>query len=562
MSFLIAYMFRGGHDSGESSGGWKPEQNFTHPSIDYDFTNPGVLFRNSHIYYTPSDDSITEQIMKAVKQSSISIDITPIANETYLNQLLQSIASNRNKSYNNQSYGVIFDANELKNNRLKYTLRMIGYSMTNYVNRLFPVKYYPGPASDPFPYTDYFCPIQLLINNAFADRLKPNDKKLDLLSFKAFRYPFPKYKDGGNTDQVFSRQDMIAFGIIIGYVILCPLIVKRITDEKATKAKEMLKMIGMSDWVFWGSHFISYFIVMLLQSVIFVLFYCIGLGGDPLIYYSDDFLFFAILVIYSAQSIMFCMTITTVFNRPVLAVVVTVVVWIVSYAAPIGILNPMFHENMDVFGSNPSRVATALFLPNMGLAWSLSILGQFEVLGVGANWSSLYRQTPLYGSLTLGIVMLLMLISCFMYGILIWYLDNVWPFQYGVPKPIYFPFTSSYWFPSKHHDIEDRNKTPNNDVVIDTRNFDKEPESVVTIGIKNLRKEFGGYKVAVDDLSLNIYDRQITVLLGHNGAGKTTTMNMITGIYGSTSGTIHVDGYNIKTETNKARRSIGLCPQV
>ena len=36
-------------------------------------------------------------------------------------------------------------------------------------------------------------------------------------------------------------------------------------------------------------------------------------------------------------------------------------------------------------------------------------------------------------------------------------------------------------------------------------------------------------KVAVKDLTLNLYEGHITVLLGHNGAGKTTTMSMLTG---------------------------------
>jgi ATP-binding cassette subfamily A (ABC1) protein 3 len=35
--------------------------------------------------------------------------------------------------------------------------------------------------------------------------------------------------------------------------------------------------------------------------------------------------------------------------------------------------------------------------------------------------------------------------------------------------------------------------------------------------------------VAVKDTSLNIFQGQITALLGHNGAGKTTTMSMLTG---------------------------------
>ena len=37
-------------------------------------------------------------------------------------------------------------------------------------------------------------------------------------------------------------------------------------------------------------------------------------------------------------------------------------------------------------------------------------------------------------------------------------------------------------------------------------------------------------------VNLNIYEGQITALLGHNGAGKTTLINMMTGIMPVTSG--------------------------
>ena len=36
-------------------------------------------------------------------------------------------------------------------------------------------------------------------------------------------------------------------------------------------------------------------------------------------------------------------------------------------------------------------------------------------------------------------------------------------------------------------------------------------------------------RVAVDGLNLNMYEGQITALLGHNGAGKTTTISLLTG---------------------------------
>ena len=62
-------------------------------------------------------------------------------------------------------------------------------------------------------------------------------------------------------------------------------------------------------------------------------------------------------------------------------------------------------------------------------------------------------------------------------------------------------------------------------------------------------------------MTLNMYEGQITVLLGHNGAGKTTTMSMLTGFFPPTSGTALVNGYDITTNISGVRQSLGLCPQ-
>ena len=55
--------------------------------------------------------------------------------------------------------------------------------------------------------------------------------------------------------------------------------------------------------------------------------------------------------------------------------------------------------------------------------------------------------------------------------------------------------------------------------------FQDDPEnSLEAIQIKNLTKVFSNGKLAVTNLSLNLYEGQILSFLGHNGAGKTTTM--------------------------------------
>lgn len=99
------------------------------------------------------------------------------------------------------------------------------------------------------------------------------------------------------------------------------------------------------------------------------------------------------------------------------------------------------------------------------------------------------------------------------------------------------------------------------EVQFDKKNFEKEPTNLFAgIQIRKLRKKFGS-KVVVRDISLNMYEDQITVLLGHNGAGKTTTVSMLIGLIEPSSGTAYVGGYNIRTQMTNARESLGICPQ-
>ena len=50
----------------------------------------------------------------------------------------------------------------------------------------------------------------------------------------------------------------------------------------------------------------------------------------------------------------------------------------------------------------------------------------------------------------------MMMVDSVLYGVMMWYIEAVFPGQYGVPKPFYFFLTSSYWTgkpssPLRHH---------------------------------------------------------------------------------------------------------------
>ena len=74
----------------------------------------------------------------------------------------------------------------------------------------------------------------------------------------------------------------------------------------------------------------------------------------------------------------------------------------------------------------------------------------------------------------------------------------------------------------------------------------------IVLKIENLGISFGGLK-AVQNLNLEIKEKQLYGLVGPNGAGKTTVFNMITGVYKPTTGTFYLCGENL---TGKSQETI------
>ena len=62
--------------------------------------------------------------------------------------------------------------------------------------------------------------------------------------------------------------------------------------------------------------------------------------------------------------------------------------------------------------------------------------------------------------------------------------------------------------------------------------------------VENMTMQFGGV-VAVNNLSLDVFQGEIVALIGPNGAGKTTAFNVITGVYEPTNGRVQFNGETI-----------------
>jgi sodium transport system ATP-binding protein len=79
------------------------------------------------------------------------------------------------------------------------------------------------------------------------------------------------------------------------------------------------------------------------------------------------------------------------------------------------------------------------------------------------------------------------------------------------------------------------------------------------IVVKNLRKSFGDVQ-AVNGVSFEARDGEITGLLGPNGAGKTTTLRMLYSLLPPDDGEILIDGLDPTRDAMAIKRTLGVVP--
>jgi ABC-type sugar transport system ATPase subunit len=77
------------------------------------------------------------------------------------------------------------------------------------------------------------------------------------------------------------------------------------------------------------------------------------------------------------------------------------------------------------------------------------------------------------------------------------------------------------------------------------------------ISVENVTKRFGRI-IAVDDVSLDVYEGEIFALVGDNGAGKSTLMNVLSGVHSPTEGQVYVDGEPVSFSNPSDARASGI----
>ena len=80
------------------------------------------------------------------------------------------------------------------------------------------------------------------------------------------------------------------------------------------------------------------------------------------------------------------------------------------------------------------------------------------------------------------------------------------------------------------------------------------------IELEHVTKHYGGIP-ALRDVSLHVPKGQTVGLLGRNGAGKTTALNLMTGYFPPTEGTVRIGGKDMLADPRACKRMIGYLPE-
>ncbi|XP_077499685.1 phospholipid-transporting ATPase ABCA1-like isoform X2 [Amblyomma americanum] len=367
------------------------------------------------------------------------------------------------------------------------------------------------------------------------------------------QFPYPCYI----FDQfIVTIAESFPMFMVLSWVYSFAMLIKSIVREKELRLKEVMRVMGLGSGVLWLSWFIDAFGFMLLSSLLLT---CILKFGQVLDH-SDPGVIFVFLACFGASIVCKAFLVAALFSRANIAAAAGGILFFTCYLP-----YPFVKQWKDHL--NIHHKSAISLVPNVAFGLGCSYFAHFEEEGVGVHWHNLLKGGLPPDTFSIAHIMGLLLLDAVLYFVLAWYIEAVFPGQYGVPKPWYFFVTKSYWCGASQLDSPRKSawESCNGTASLNgkTEDMEEEPHNLpLGVRILKLTKVYAGAdRAAVNELSLNFYEGQITSFLGHNGAGKTTTISILTGLYPPTQGTAEIYGRDIRLEMDIIRESLGTCPQ-
>ncbi|XP_031417198.1 ATP-binding cassette sub-family A member 5 [Clupea harengus] len=345
---------------------------------------------------------------------------------------------------------------------------------------------------------------------------------------------------------------LISIYLVLAFTPFVSFLIVNVAAEKEHRLKDTMSMMGLYDSAFWLSWGLLYAALVTTMSILMaVISTC-----TSLFYHSNFLVIFLLIFLYGISSIFFSFMLTPLFKKPKFASTVGSMLTVVF-----GCLS-LFTVLMRDF---PQWLVWLLCLLSPS-AFSIGIaqVVYLEAQGDGAIFSTLTN-----GPHALYVPLLMLFLDCILYLLLAVYLDQVLPGEFGMRRSIIYFLKPSYWSQRRKHYVEVSSvyEAEVNGATMGDESIEPvSPEFKKAIRINNIRKVYKETDSTVEALrgfTFDIYEGQITALLGHSGAGKSTLMNILCGICPPTEGSATIYGTPVAeiAEGAEMKQLVGICPQ-
>ncbi|CAF2158208.1 unnamed protein product [Rotaria magnacalcarata] len=333
-----------------------------------------------------------------------------------------------------------------------------------------------------------------------------------------------------------TRWSFILMEILLSiiYLLFYLIITNLIIEENNKKIKEILKLIYIQPIMNYLSYAFIYFIQLSFTTFSIIGLWKISIGGWTIFEYVSSEILISFFTLINFQLISYSILMGQLFESFSRLFIKTIIIWVIMNILSFRELNQIYQIILCL---NPYFsfifILRHLFIYERSMNY------------VHLN-RKLYRWSP-----NLFHLFLIIFLSIPFYWIFIWYFEKIFPGEYGIGLTWKYPFSLNYWksilLNKSFESLSEQSEYNQSKIIVQVESLTKYfPETNRTI---------------INNISFNLYQNQITALLGHNGAGKTTLMNMLCGFYEQTDGTIQICNYETRSHIDYLPQLISYCPQ-
>ncbi|XP_074871065.1 ATP-binding cassette sub-family A member 9-like isoform X2 [Carettochelys insculpta] len=341
----------------------------------------------------------------------------------------------------------------------------------------------------------------------------------------------------------------IIFTVAMCYTPFMHFLSINLTREKR-KLKALMRTMGLQDAAFWLSWSLLYMVCVLIMASLLT-----ALTVHEFFFTSSFFLILLLFFFYGIACIHICFMLSSLLKKPKVTSVVGFL--IILFSACLSLITLM--EKLPA----PLEWVLGLLCPLAFTTGFFKIL-HLEKYGIGFYFSNIMEEP--YAVST---AYILLIFDSILYMLLAIYFDKVLPDKYGMKYHPLFCFKPSYWCQSRRVSAHEGPETEQNHERVLNDSMEPVPAELdgkEGIRLNNIKKTYKTKDKKIEALRglfLNIYEGQITALLGHSGAGKTTLLNILSGLSQPSDGSATIYNYQLSDleDMEEIRALLGVCPQ-